>query len=179
MWWFKNQLPLTSCITTGTFNHILIIPTITTGNNKERFPICDLNTLVYNEVCTELNKSIPGKDYEALAGHMGYSAGKLKTFQSKENSSDALLSDWGTKFDNDVKKLIVLLTKMERDDLIELLEGEKILIYLNLPSGMAKKVHIFSDALITVSKSPNNAINGRPWAFELANFSMFVRRSKG
>ena len=170
---------MTSCITTSTFNHILIIPIITTGSNKERFPIRDLNPLVYNKVCTELNKSIPGKDYKALAGHMGYNAGKLKTFQLEKDPSDALLSDWGTKSGNDVKKLIVLLTKMGRDDLVELLKAKKIMIYLDQPSGMAKKVHVFFDALITVSKSPNNATNGRPRAFELANFSMFVRRSKG
>ena len=124
MRWFKNQLPLTCCITTGTFNHIVIIPTITTGNNKERFPVRDLNQLVYNEVCVELNKSIPGKDYKALAGHMGYNAGKLKTFQLEKDPSDALLSDWGTKSENDVNKLIVFLKKMGRDDLVGTLEAE-------------------------------------------------------
>ena len=122
--WFKNHLPLICCITIGTFNHILIIPIITTGNNKERFPIRDLNALVYNEVCTELNKSIPGKDYEALAGHMGYNAGELKTFQLKEDPSNALLSDWGTKSENDVNKLIVFLKKMGRGHLVGTLEAQ-------------------------------------------------------
>ena len=159
MLWFKNQLPLTCCITTGTFNHILVIPSITTGNNKERFPIHDLNLLVYHEVCTELNKPIPGKDYTALATHMGYTASELKTFQLEEDPSDALLSDWGTKSENDVNKLILFLKKMGRDDLVGLLEVEGNFYLFKSTFSYARIGSRIFRALIAVSKSPNNAIN--------------------
>ena len=55
---------------------------------------------------------------------MGYTAGKLNTFRLEKDPSDALLSDWGTKSENDVNKLIVFLKEMGKDDLIWLLEAE-------------------------------------------------------
>ena len=54
---------------------------------------------------------------------MGYTNEELKTFELEKDPADALLLSWGTKFENDVNRLIQMLKTMERDDLVELLEG--------------------------------------------------------
>ena len=106
-----------------TINSYPLISILASGSSKERLTISGLNAKVYETICKELNKPIDDKDYKALAGHMGYTAGELKKFQLKRDPADALLSHWATKSDNDVNKLIEILKKMERDDLIKILEA--------------------------------------------------------
>ena len=52
---------------------------------------------------------------------MKYSNDDLKIFEQKDDPADALLANWGTKFENDVNRLVELLKEMERDDLVKLL----------------------------------------------------------
>ena len=103
---------------------ILLISILASGSSKERLRIHHLNTIVYDTICTELNRPIHGRDYKALAGRLGYTAGNVKTFELGVDPADALLSHWGMTPDNDVNKLIKILKKMERDDLVEILEAQ-------------------------------------------------------
>ena len=103
---------------------ILLISILASGSSKERLTISGLNATVYETICKELNKPIDDKDYQALAGQLGYTAGELKTFQLQRDPADALLSHWATKSDNDVNKLIKILKKMERPDLVKVLEAQ-------------------------------------------------------
>ena len=104
--------------------HILLISILASGSSKERLIISGLNAAVYKTICKELNKPIHDKDYTALAGQLGYTAGELQKFQLQLDPADALLSHWGTKSGNDVNKLIEILKNMERDDLVKILEAQ-------------------------------------------------------
>ena len=81
-----------------------------------------LNASVYRNVCTKLNQEIEGKDWKTLAGLMGYSNEFVKNLKRNVDPAGALLSDWETKSGHDVKKLIGLLNKIERNDIIELMQ---------------------------------------------------------
>ena len=87
-------------------------------------PISNLYARVYETICKELNKPIHDKHYKALAGRLGYTDVELKKFQLHRDPADALLSHWATKSDNNVNKLIKILDKMDRDDLVEILEAQ-------------------------------------------------------
>ena len=104
--------------------HILLISILASGSSKERLTISGLNATVYKTICKELNKPIHDKDYKSLAGQLGYTAGKLKEFEQQPDPADALLSHWATKSENEVNKLIEILNKMERDDLVKILEAQ-------------------------------------------------------
>ena len=84
----------------------------------------ELNTSVYRNVCTKLNQEIEGKDWKALAGLMGYSNEFVKNLivKCKNEPAEALISNWETKSGHDVKELIGLLEKIDREDIIELLQ---------------------------------------------------------
>ena len=81
----------------------------------------ELNTDVYDQVCHALRHSISGKDYRALAGKMGYKAKDVRNFDLKEDPARALLDNWGVKGGNNVEKLIQILSKLDRDDVIEII----------------------------------------------------------
>ena len=101
-----------------------MIPILASGSSKEKLTIRDLNAAVYETICKELNKPIHGRDYKALAGQLGYTAVELKTFQLRQDPADALLSHWYTKSYNNINKLIKILKKMERHDLVKILEAQ-------------------------------------------------------
>ena len=82
-----------------------------------------LRANTYDRLCQALNVSIPGKDYRALAGEMGYTKKDVDNFNLKEDAARALLNDWGTKAGNNVGKLIEMLSKFGRDDIVEYLEN--------------------------------------------------------
>ena len=86
----------------------------------------DLNAEVHRTVCNKLNLSNDGKDWKTLAGRMEYSNEFVKQLQCTNNPAEALLAHWGTKSGNDVTKLIELLLQMERSDITEQLESERI-----------------------------------------------------
>ena len=81
-----------------------------------------LNASVYSNVCTKLNQEIGGKDWKALAGLMGYINEFVKNLERKDDPAEALLSYWETESGHDVKKLIGLLKKIGRNDIIELMQ---------------------------------------------------------
>ena len=91
-------------------------------SGKKQLKINELNVNVYQDVCRNLNIPNPGRDYETLAGNLGYIAVQVKQFQLKKNPADALLSHWGTKFGNTVNKLIEILKDMENNVVAEKLE---------------------------------------------------------
>ena len=81
-----------------------------------------LNASVYSNVCTKLNQEIGGKDWKTLAGVMGYNNEFVKNLKRNDDPAEALLSFWETKSGHDVKKLIGLLKKIGRNDIIELMQ---------------------------------------------------------
>ena len=104
--------------------HIFLVSVLSSGSSKRKLTIGYLNVTVYETICEELNKPTHDKDYKALAGQLGCTAGELKTFQLQQDPADALLSHWASKPDNDVNKLIESLKKMERNDLVKILEAQ-------------------------------------------------------
>lgn len=89
-----------------------------------RLSIDQLNCETYRKLCNKLNDKMENKDWRTLAGKMGYSSGEVKDFERGQNAADALLQNWKmTSNEHDVPALIELLKKMERNDLVELLES--------------------------------------------------------
>ena len=83
----------------------------------------ELNATTYLVVCSKLNQDSIGKDWQKLAGLMGYNIDNVKMyFNGKGNPADALLTHWETRSGNDVEKLIGYLKEMGRSDIIELLQ---------------------------------------------------------
>ena len=69
-----------------------------------------------------LNEPVPGRDYEVLAGYLGYSAKQLSRFKQSKNPADAILFHWATQPGNGLDRLIEILKKMKRHDVVETLE---------------------------------------------------------
>ena len=63
-----------------------------------------------------------GKDYIALAGVMNYNGGEIKIFKQSADPADALLTNWETKLENDVPRLIEHLLEIDRQDLAAMLK---------------------------------------------------------
>ena len=82
----------------------------------------EVNADVYDQVCQALRHSIPGKDYRAFAGKMGYKSKDVKNFDLKQDPARALLDNWGVKGGNNVEKLIQILSKLERHDVIQIIQ---------------------------------------------------------
>ena len=78
---------------------------------------------IYDRTCQKLNVSNPGKDYGALAGKMGYTKEEVDKFNLEKDHARALLNDWGTKAENNVEKLIQILSELGRDDIVKILES--------------------------------------------------------
>lgn len=53
---------------------------------------------------------------------MKYGIDDVKKFERSGNATDAMLTHWKTKSKNNVNKLVKFLNKMERHDLVELLQ---------------------------------------------------------
>ena len=79
---------------------------------------------VYERACTKLNVPTPGADCEVLAQHMGYSTNQIARFKLSKNPADAILFHWGTQRGNELKRLIEILRKMKRHDVVEILEAK-------------------------------------------------------
>ena len=84
----------------------------------------ELNADIYDQVCHALRHSIFGKGYRTLAGEMGYKEKDLRNFDLKEDPARALLDNWGVKSGNNVEKLFQMLSKLERDDVIEIIQNK-------------------------------------------------------
>ena len=70
----------------------------------------------------KLNVVTPGGDCEVLAQYMGYSTNLIARFKLSKNPADAILFHWGTQRGNELKRLIEILRKMKRYDVVEILE---------------------------------------------------------
>ena len=127
------------------------------GSGKATLSVLGVNSLAYAKLCTELNKPVYGKDYKALSGHMEYTAGFMKTFELEKDPADALLTHWATKCGNNVKKLIGMLKKMERDDLVEMLESQGNFYFFHFYQQVRGSC---------VLRHINNGMNMTSWASE-------------
>ena len=84
----------------------------------------ELKVDVHDRVCQALRVSISGKDYRALAGKMGYTTKDVNNFNLEKDPARALLYDWDTEDGNNVGKLIQMLSKLGRDDVIEIIQKD-------------------------------------------------------
>ena len=80
---------------------------------------------VYEEICEELDVfSLLNNNWKKVAEEMGYSQiNEVKKFERKVSPTHALLSDWGKKEDNNLNRLIEILKKIERYDIIDIIQG--------------------------------------------------------
>lgn len=82
---------------------------------------------VYRNVCMKLNpESGLNNNFRFLAGLMKYSIDQIKTIAQKEDPTDCLLQNWGTQKESTVGKLIEYLKKMNRYDVIDVLNGKLV-----------------------------------------------------
>ncbi|XP_046845331.1 uncharacterized protein LOC124439148 isoform X2 [Xenia sp. Carnegie-2017] len=92
---------------------------------SRRLSINQLNCEAYRKLCNKLNDDMGNKDWRTLAGNIGYSAGEVRDFSREKSPADALLQSWKTtSHEHDIPALIELLKKMERNDLVKLLESQ-------------------------------------------------------
>ena len=89
---------------------------------KRKKDIGALDPVIYRKLCDKLNQRLDGKDYSALASKMRYGIDDVKSFEKSGNATDAMLSHWKTKSKSSLPKLIKFLNKMDRGDLVKLLE---------------------------------------------------------
>ena len=88
--------------------------------------VSELDQSVITQVTMRLNPILMMKDYQALAGKMGYKYYEIKAFGLERNPTAAVLESWWSqKGDRSVNALIKILESIERYDVTELLEHHR------------------------------------------------------
>ena len=88
--------------------------------------IYDISYLVVEKICRLLNvKSAIGNDFRRLAGELGMKTSNVRLLFQKDNPTDEVLIWWEPQISATVSKFREILIKMERHDVLEILEGDK------------------------------------------------------
>ena len=88
------------------------------------FKIGNLVPDTHREFCHLLD--IPrtlGGDYRTLASKLGYDTNDVALFKNSNNPTKEMLNDWGTKPQNTVLSLMVIVKEMNRHDAFMLLHN--------------------------------------------------------
>ncbi|XP_078581665.1 metallo-beta-lactamase domain-containing protein 1-like [Branchiostoma floridae x Branchiostoma japonicum] len=82
---------------------------------------------VQEKLQRELDKDLATRNnWFKLAKILGYDEDYISIFEKQKSPSEAMFNEWKTKNENTVEKLVDALRQMRRDDVIEILEGEKL-----------------------------------------------------
>ena len=82
----------------------------------------NLDNNVRDRICEKLNKKpIKAKNFRNLAKLMSYNNQEIEVFEQKDNPTYSLLEEWQTGPTSTKEVLIELLSQMERDDVIQIL----------------------------------------------------------
>ena len=75
---------------------------------------------------TDRNMVATGMGFTTLAGKMGFSEEEFKEFEACDKPCESMLKAWSSRDarGNNVLKLMDLVKKMKRDDIVELLKAE-------------------------------------------------------
>ncbi|XP_041045791.1 myeloid differentiation primary response protein MyD88 [Carcharodon carcharias] len=84
------------------------------------FPLIVLNFAVRKKLALFLNpSSVVAADWTGLAEEMGFDYLEIKNYERFDNPTGKLLEDWQVKEGSSVGRLLELLRKIERDDILE------------------------------------------------------------
>ena len=88
--------------------------------------VSDIPYLVVENICRLLNvKSAIGNDFRRLAGELGMKTSNVRLLSQKDNPTDEVLKWWEPQISATVNKFREVLIRMERHDVVEILEGDK------------------------------------------------------
>ena len=76
-------------------------------------------------ICKLLNMiNVLERDYRSVAANLGYKVIDIHMFSQEGNATKSLLFDWSIGKGNTAEKILNILIKMDRDDIVELLNKE-------------------------------------------------------
>ena len=88
--------------------------------------VSDIPYLVVEKICRLLNvKSAVGSDFRRLAGELGMKTSNVRLLFQKDNPTDEVLIWWEPQISATVSKFREILIRMERHDVLEILDGDK------------------------------------------------------
>ncbi|XP_048385903.1 myeloid differentiation primary response protein MyD88 [Stegostoma tigrinum] len=83
-------------------------------------PLITLNFSVRKKLALYLNpRTVVAADWTVLAEEMGFEYLEIKNYERLDNPTEKLLEDWQVKHGSSVGKLMELLQKIQRDDILE------------------------------------------------------------
>ncbi|XP_072904822.1 myeloid differentiation primary response protein MyD88 [Hemitrygon akajei] len=83
-------------------------------------PLSALNVAVRKKLALFLNpRSVVAADWTELAEEMGFNYLEIRNYDRLENPTGKLLDEWGSREGSSVGKLLELLRKIEREDILE------------------------------------------------------------
>ena len=88
--------------------------------------VSDIPYLVLENKCHMLNvKSTVGSDFRRLAGELGMKTSNVRLLSQNDNPTDKVLKWWEPQISATVNKFCKRLIRMERHDVLEILNGDK------------------------------------------------------
>ena len=93
---------------------------------KKKLKITEIDIDVFMKICGLLNMiHVLGGDYRTLAGKLGYNVIDAEMFSQGGNATQSLLFHWSPRSEgNTAEKILNILVKMKRDDIVQLLNKE-------------------------------------------------------
>ncbi|XP_028411008.1 uncharacterized protein LOC114533635 [Dendronephthya gigantea] len=98
-----------------------------TDCEQKKLKFFQMNSEICREICQKLKQNIQtGMGYPTLAGFMGFSADKVKSFECEGDVCENMMMCWSSldQTNNNVLKLKDLVVRLKRDDILELLKSE-------------------------------------------------------
>ena len=79
----------------------------------------DLPSSVYQKICKKFNAGSHDKNWEALAGWLGFSVNQVDGFRLENNKADAVIRSWRTIKENTITEFIKILRKNKMTQLVD------------------------------------------------------------
>ena len=79
----------------------------------------DLLQSIKQRICLELNAGPIDKNFEALAGWLGFTVDEFKPFKLEKNPTAAMLDSWGMKSENTLREFLRILEKHGMTNLVD------------------------------------------------------------
>ena len=79
----------------------------------------DLPSSVYQKVCRKFNAGSHDKNWEELAGWLGFKVHQVDGFRLENNKADAVIRSWTTRKENNITEFIEILRENDMTQLVD------------------------------------------------------------